>query len=95
MRYCFMCTFHSSDVYVPHKMAEFLTLYGSMQFSVSVFGLYEIQKLLFHLFFYVISKWHTVERSVGNLRGNKGYRNLKRQKICFKMNLEMGWKVMN
>jgi hypothetical protein len=52
-----------------------------MQVPVSDFGLYEIQKLLFHLFFDAISKWHTVERSVGNLHGNKGYRNLKTENV--------------
>lgn len=67
-----MCTFHSSDVFVPHKMAEFWQLYGRMQFRVSDFGLYEIQKLLFHLVFDVSSKWHTVERSVSNFLGIKG-----------------------
>jgi len=79
-----MCTFHSSDVFVPHKMAEFWHLYGRMQFPVSDFGLYEIQKLLFHLVFDAISKWHTVEQSVGNLHGNKGYRNLKGRKYASK-----------
>jgi len=46
-----------------------------MQFSVSDFGLYEIQKLLFHLFFYVISKWQTVDI---------GYRNSKDRKCASK-----------
>jgi len=55
-----------------------------MQFPVSDFGLYEIQKLLFHLVFDAISKWHTVEQSVGNLHGNKGYRNLKGRKYASK-----------